>query len=364
MQVLTRYLLREVTISLLGVVSVLLLIIVGNLLAQLLAQAGTGIVTTDALLPLLALSSVKALIQLTPVSLLIAIMLTMGRWYRDSEVYALHAAGIGYGRLYRMLFQIGVPLSLLLAFASLYLMPMLDRQFWHIREQVAQRSELVGIEPGRFIQSKSDNRVLFIESISKNADRMGNVFIYSNVKGRDEIVTASEASQSVKAGGAARFLRLEQGHRYEGVPGEGSFTITNFKDSRVRMPAPPAVTEADRLDTTSTEALLKSHDPRDQAELQWRLAIPISTLILTLLALPLSYAAPRQGRFGKMALGILVYVIYANLILLSKSWIAHERMPEWVGIWWVHGVMFLLALLLIVHRYSLGWLLNGWRKAA
>ena len=74
--------------------------------------------------------------------------------------------------------------------------------------------------------------------------------------------------------------------------------------------------------------------------------MPLSALILTFIAVPLSYARPRQGRFGQLAVAILLYVFYADLILVSKSWMERGDVPVWLGMWWPHIVVLLLGALM------------------
>ncbi len=104
-------------------------------------------------------------------------------------------------------------------------------------------------------------------------------------------------------------------------------------------------------------ALIASTDPQDRAELHWRIAAPISVFLLTLLAVPLSYVGPRQGRYGKVVLGLVVYLFYSNLIGLGQSWMGKGKLPEAVGLWWIHAIVLAAALILIGKR------LHWWVRA-
>jgi lipopolysaccharide export system permease protein len=102
------------------------------------------------------------------------------------------------------------------------------------------------------------------------------------------------------------------------------------------------------LDAQPTEALLNSRDPDKRAELHWRIALPTMCLVLTLLAVPLSRLQPRQGRYARVWLTIVVYFVYSNLISAGKVWLARGETPEVLGLWWTHVAVALLALALIV----------------
>src|SRR5690606_32767932 len=104
------------------------------------------------------------------------------------------------------------------------------------------------------------------------------------------------------------------GTRYEGVPGSRSFRILEFAEHGI-----PVRIEADDeyvppIETRPTEALLASDDPADAAELQWRISSPLSLLVLALLAVPLSRSSPREGRYSRIGVGLLLYIIYANTL--------------------------------------------------
>jgi lipopolysaccharide export system permease protein len=59
---------------------------------------------------------------------------------------------------------------------------------------------------------------------------------------------------------------------------------------------------------------------------------------------PLSRLRPRQGRFARVWLAVLIYLLYSNMISAGKVWIAHGTLPEYLGLWWVHATVVLLVL--------------------
>jgi len=109
--------------------------------------------------------------------------------------------------------------------------------------------------------------------------------------------------------------------------------------------------------------LMRSADPEHIAEFQWRLGIPLSTIILAILAVPLSRSQPRAGRYGRLAIGLLVFIIYLNMLSAAKAWIEQSTYlnmlsaaKAWIeqstispalGLWWVHATMFLFAMVLL-----------------
>lgn len=98
--------------------------------------------------------------------------------------------------------------------------------------------------------------------------------------------------------------------------------------------------------------LLQSDELVHIAEVQWRLSLPIATIILAILAVPLSKAEPRAGRYGKLALGLLAFIIYFNMLSAGRTWVEKELVSTTLGLWWVHGVALLFALSLLAVQNS------------
>ena len=139
-------------------------------------------------------------------------------------------------------------------------------------------------------------------------------------------------------------------------PGAESYQRTRFARHGIRLPATEQTSrELENSAMTLTE-LINSNDLQSIAELQWRFSIPLAALLLALLAIPLSYTSPRQGRYSKIALAILIYVPYANLLVLSRKWVAAGTIPPAIGLLWVHLLVVVLIVFLTIKRYGTGWL--------
>lgn len=359
--ILERYVIREVGLTLLAVSALVLTITSGNFFARMLSRASEGRLPADILLPFVALGSLKSFIYLLSVALFMAVILSFGRLYKDSEMAALRACGIGYGGLYRALALLVVPYALLSLLLVAYVAPALSRASEQLRASAEGRSAIVGIAPGRFVEIAGGREVLFVEAVEPDGEHMRNVFLYSQAEGTSRIVTARSAVQEVDPLTGRRFLILLDGMRYEGRAGEGEYRMAQFARHGVLVSEEQQARPGRSRDTKSMRELLTSDDPKDKAELHWRLVVPVSILVLSLVAVPLSHVAPRQGRFGKVFAAILVYVIYANLATMGKTWLEKEVLPAWVGLWWVHLAMVALTVVLWVRQYGAAWVFGRLR---
>ncbi len=349
--ILDRYLLREIIYTLVAVTGVLLFILLSNQFARVLGEAAAGRLPREAVFQLMGLTSLQYLTILVPVSLFLAIMLAFGRLYKDTEMAAIMACGVGPGRLYRPLLIIAVAASVLLGWLSLDLAPW-SAETAHVLRRTAQRdAELGSLEPGRFRSAAGGDTVFYAEGVTDD-NLMTHVFIQRQVG--DEIQVAVAARGQLLKDGEQPFFVLYDGRRYEGVPGSGEFRITEFQEHGIPIVLPPPDLSSDDAEMRSTVSLLGSKRLQDRAELHWRLAVPISSLLLALLALPLSRTSPRQGRYGKLAIAILVYIVYSNLLGAARVWLERGIIPAPLGLWWVHALVIAATVILLLQN-------NRWR---
>ena len=97
------------------------------------------------------------------------------------------------------------------------------------------------------------------------------------------------------------------------------------------------------MNSVSSADLFKNGNRESIAELQWRLSPAITVIILGLLAIPLAHSEPREGRGVRIVLGILVYILYGNLLYLCRSWVIEGILPTYIGMWWVHLVFLIIS---------------------
>lgn len=346
MRIVDRYLITEVFTTQVAVGLVLGLVIIGGTFVRLLGMSAGGSLPADLLAPLVAVESLKAMFLLTPVALFLSIVLTLGRLYRDSEMTALQAAGIGQRQLYRGLMLLAVPLALLLLWLMWAVYPWASAKSDVIQREGQQRMSFAAIEAGRFLNLASGRAVGFVGGLSEGGRRLEQIFVQTDGQKAPMLLLAQSGTQHFDAKSGQRVLTLESGERYDGRPGQANYRILHFKQYRTRVVMPMVGADSSHRNARSSLELWREGSVADLAALEWRLSVPLSVLILSFIAVPLSYARPRQGRFGQLAVAILLYVFYANLILVSKSWMERGETPLWVGMWWPHLAMLLLGVVM------------------
>ncbi len=348
-RILDRYILREVTFTWLAVTGVLLVILVTNQLARVLERAAESRFSREVVLALIGFTSLEYLTVLIPVGLLLAIVLAFGRLYHESEMAAVHACGVGELRLYAPVLSLTFVLAVLLAWLALALAPRAAERVQELRSVGLRDAQFGDLEPGRFRTFGGSGAVFYAAAVAPDGT-LEEVFVKRNVDQRIEIAVAKRARHHVSEDGLLHTLVLEDGRRYEGIPGRRDFRITEFTEHGipVRLRA-PSITASD-VELKPTMALLASSDPADRAELQWRLSMPLMAFVLTLLAVPLARLRPRQGRYARIGLAILLYFVYANLLSAAKVWVAKGTLSPLVGVWWVHVLFAGFALFMLFRR--------------
>lgn len=342
MLLIERHLLRQFALSVAAVAAVLLLVGLGGLLVDLMAEIARGKVPAGLLLSQLGLRSVQVLPLLLPLALFIGLLLAVGRLYGDSEMAVLASVGLGPQRLWRPLALVTVPVAVVIAVSSLWLAPSGARIARQMVED-AKRSFLVaGLEAGRFIELPGRAGVLYVGELSTDGTRFKQMFVQSERNGRLDVITASEGELVVE-GDAGRFLRLRDGFRVEGTLDAKDFRLMRFAQNELSVPDAASDAANDKLETRSTLQLLAQTDPAARAELHWRIATPLMALVLGVLALPLGRGEPRQARYGRILAALLIYVNAMMLLVLGTGWLATSVLPAWAGLWWLLLPMALLA---------------------
>ena len=351
-RILDRYIFREIASTWLGVTLVLLLILLTNQFARILGDVAKGELPKDAAIDVIVLSAAQYLTIIVPIGLFLSVMLALGRLYRDSEMPAMMACRVGPSGIYRPLLWLLIPLSLGVAWLSMDLAPRALQAVDRIGAEARREADLASIEPGRFTQVGPNSAVVYGERVTPDG-MMENVFLQRQVDDETiEVVVAGRGEQVDSDDADVRFLVLHEGRRYEGVPGTTRFRVVEFLEHGIpyRLPSLDPPDPSPRAMTFM--GLMNSGELEHVAEIQWRIGVPLATIILGIFAVPLSRTQPREGRYGRLAIGLLVFIIYLNMLSASKAWIEQGTVSPTLGLWWVHGVVLSLALGMLAGQNS------------
>ncbi len=362
--IIKRYLWRELLVTFSAVFFVLMLILAGHTFVRYMGDAASGDMPAELVLMLLGIKLIGTLGQLMPFAWFIAVLLSFGRLYRDNEMTIFTATGLHSLAILRIVLGPSLVCAAMVGMFTFYVDPITREYAYQLTDEAANRNELSGITPGSFNAIHGSERVFYVEGLSEKRDEMTNVFIQGGSGGLLDLFSAPRARQMIDPQSGDRYLVLLEGHRYERDPKSGDLLIYDYQEASVRIEQPEITPASRKRKAYSSEQLWYSEDPKDHAELHWRLAMPISVLLLSLLAVLLSYTTPREGRFAKLFVAILIYIIYSNLLGVGQSWIGAGKVSALMGLWWAHLVALLVIAALYLRRY--GWydLLPAGRRRA
>lgn len=358
--ILERYLIRESLQNALAVIAVLMLIYVSNRFVRYLAEAAAGDLDSGVILELLLLKLVSSVVVLLPLSLYLGVLLAMGRLYRDSEVVAMHAGGVGMGHLLRGVGTLGLLFAAAVSGLSLVMAPLAAERAAELTVQARNDSEVTGLYPGRFRDFGAGDHIIYVQDIAANRSQMRDVFVQVR-RGADlDIVNAESAYQFIESRTGDRFMVLENGYRYEGAPGSADFVVHRFERHGVRIRQRDEGAAYRRLETMTLGELLDGDEHTHQAELQWRVSLPLSALLLSVLAVPLARTSPRSGKYGKLFTAVLIYFIYSNFTTVAQKAVERGDLDPHIGVWPVHAA---LALAIAAMLFSMSGGLGRLRMA-
>jgi lipopolysaccharide export system permease protein len=348
MAVAARYLNRELFWVFVVVVLVLLTVALGGRFIGYLQDAALGKYAAESLLTIMWLRLPEFLQQLLPFAFYVALLLTVGRFHAEQEMAVLQGGGIGPGRLLVWLLPISLGLTVLVAFLSLSVTPTNNATLDAFFAEQRANQEFDAVSPGVFHTYQHGNRVTYAETVSGDRRELGKVFISERAsEGPNVSVWADTGSQYVDADTGSRFLVLNDGTRYEGRIGDLNYRVLEFGTLGQRLAVQEPASRGVQVDSLPTLALMRDRSMESGAELHWRYALPLLTLVSTGLGLGLARVKPRQGRFARVVPGILIFVGYYLLLVMTQNALRSGIWPVSLGLWPIHGLFLALALVLI-----------------
>ena len=314
--ILTKYLIKETLKSQLAILFILLVIFLAQQLVRVLGSAVNGNVPVDVILPLLGLGMPTMAQLMLPLSLFLALLLTLGRLYSESEITVMQACGIGPNALVKVGLILSIVTAAIAAYNSLYLTPWALKKQVEVVENAKANPSASAITPGQFISSNNGNFVLFVDKVK--GDQLSDIYLFQTRqvgKVKPSVIVAEQGNFSTAKDGS-QTLALKNGERFEGSAVLPEFRVTHFQDYLAFLAFNPAKAEEADLDMQDSNALLINSSANAKAELQWRISLFLAVPLMMLIAIPLSKVNPRQGRFAKIIPALLLYLIY---FLLQSS---------------------------------------------
>jgi lipopolysaccharide export system permease protein len=357
--IIRRYIHFEILQNFLRVTGLLLLIYTSNKFVIILADAAVGKISSDYFLKLLGFKVISVLPIFLPFTLLIAVVLTYSRLINDEEMVVLLSSGVSKLQQLKIVFQFSLVICVFVAVIALYVAPWSEAKIIEINNIAKQESDINGIAAGQFKEFNEGNGIVYIESISKKGNAMNGVFMQSSQQGKSGVLISDSSYFKTDKKSGDRYIVFKNGRRYVGEAGDLDFQITNYETYAmlIETNAETSAVGSD-LDAVPTAMLFLSNLATHKAELQWRFSSVFSCMLLALFAVIISIVSLGQKRNLLIFLSIFSYIIYSNLLSITKSLLEHDKIAPFPGIWSVH--VLLLTIMLMLYYFPK---IRQWKKS-
>ena len=330
---------------------VLVTIVITMTLVRTLSQASRGSVNPQEVLMVMGYTVLGYLPPILTLCLFIAVVGTLSRMYRDSEMVIWFSAGRGLSALLRPLFAFAWPILVGVAVLALVIWPWANQQTQDLKERYGSRGDLERVAPGQFQESASGTRVFFLDKDTPDNKSGKNVFISTVERGK-QTVTSARTGQVVEITGN-QFLLLSNGQRLERSMETQELRVSEFEQLGNKVGAAEPGSQANAVTKTrSTMSLLQAPTPGNLAELGWRIGLALAAMNFVVIAITVSSVNPRAGRSGNLVFALFAFIVYFNLLNLGQSWVANGRLGLVGLLLGLHGVALAAALLWLGKQHN------------
>ena len=345
LSILSRYILREWFLAFAGITIVLFLVVLAVFFGDILGDVADGEIPAGLLFGQLGLRAPEALNLILPLSAMLAVMVGLGRMYRDQEMVVMQSGGFSRRALLKPLLMLLVPVAAVLLVFSLYLNPLAQRTAETQLMEAYESAAVWGLKPGRFQVLNGGDLVVYAAEVNDEGADIRQLFVYQQTEELDEIWTATEGRYWFDEQADARYLSLRDGFKVDVVPGQLDLRMLQYDENDLILPPPESRQEAeeDQLSRLPVTDLVRRDTTAAAGELQWRLAPALAALVLGVLAIPLSHSAPRENPFCRVLLGLLTFAVYSNLLSVGRVWVSDGTLPGGLGLWWLHAAVLVFA---------------------
>ena len=357
--IISRYLLGNLIVFFLAITFIIGLIVFGNQFVLTTQESLSFGIPIKELMPLVGFNMLRDIPIILTLSLFLSIIITISQLYKNSEAVVMNSIGLGDRDFINLIKPIVFFTFIVVFYLTIFAVPWAKQQKSYAEDETVNASEFSFITEGKF-ESFKNGEIVFYASESKTTDTVGEqnmeeIFIYALDKGKPVIVLASEAKKYTNAKSESIYLRLKNGIRYEGLPGNENINILNFEKYDLEIVSgdiQKSISSFSEIEEKNTIDLLREGGVKANAEIQWRISQPISVLILSIFGVFLGKSSPRTGKGINLIVGVVLFMLYNNALLVAKSAIESGQLSSIIGMWGVH--LLLLLILIIFYQFRQG----------
>jgi len=357
--IISRYLLSNLIVFFFAITFIIGLIVFGNQFVLTVQESISFGIPIKELMPLIGFNMLRDIPIILTLSLFLSIIITISQLYKNSEAVVMNSIGLGDKNFMNLIKPIVFFTFIIIFYLTIFAVPWAKQQKSYAEDETVNASEFSFITEGKF-ESFKNGEIVFYASESKVNDIVGEqnmeeIFIYAMDNESPVIVLASEAKKYTDSTNDSIYLRLKNGTRYEGLPGNENINILNFEKYDLEIVSgdiQKSISSFSEIEEKNTIDLIREGGPKANAEIQWRVSQPISLLILSIFGIFLGKTSPRTGKGINLIIGIVLFMLYNNALLVAKSAIENDQLSPSIGMWSIH--LLLLLILIIFYQFRQG----------
>ena len=354
-----KYIMRNLVAYFFVIAFIIGLVVFGNQFVLTVQESIDRGIPFQELMPIVSFNMIRDVPVILVLSIFLAVIITISQLYKNSEAVVMNSIGMGDRNFISLIQPIVIFSFIIVFFLTAYAVPWAKQQKSIAEDRTVNASEFSFITEGKFETFKQGDIVFYASesnTIDTNSEQnMQEIFIYAIDNGKPVIVLAEEAIKYIDDESKSIYLRLRDGIRYQGLPGNENINILNFDlyDLEIVSGAiHKSISNFSEIEEKSTLDLMKEGGLLANAEIQWRFSQPISILILSILGVFLGKTSPRTGKGINVLIGIVFFILYNNGMLVAKTAIERGELSPIIGIWGVH--LLLLLILILFYQFRQG----------
>ena len=356
-KLISRYLNKNLVLIFLAILLIFSLIIFGNQFVSIAQKAVKHGIPLPELMPLMGFNMIRDLPIILSLSFFLSVVISISQLYKNSEAIAMNSFGIGEKNFINFIKPLVILIFIIIFMLSMYIVPWAKYQKSVTEDITVNASEFTFISEGKF-ESFQNGKIVFYASESSLDDNEGEqnmeeIFIHLSNESTPTVVLASEATKYKDSKSESIYLRLRDGVRYEGLPGNGNVNILDFDSYDLEIVSgevQKSISNFTKIESRSSIDLLLEGGVLSHAEIQWRLSQPISIMILSFIGVLLGRASPRTGKGVNLLFGIIIFMLYYNILLVAKNSVESGQLNPFIGLWSIHIMIILFMIIFYQFR--------------
>jgi lipopolysaccharide export system permease protein len=347
LKIIDRYILKEIAYPFFLILFVLTFVLLMGKIIQLMdLMVNKGVSFID-ISKLFLLLTPSFLILTIPISLLISILIGLGRLSGDNELTILKASGMS---LYKLLGPVAIAsliAFIITAVTSLFLVPQSKYATKNLLFNVAKKKASIGIKEKVF-NDDFKGILLYAESIPVHGDYMKGVIISdTRMSNEPSTIIAEKAFLVSDPSLMAVTLRLENGSTHTVDKRLKNYRKMDFSSYDVNLDIESSIAAAKKVSSKSSTEMtvwelsqeLKTAGLEDAVfremaiEFYKTITTPLSCIVFGILAIPLSIRAHRAVRSRGFTLGLIIVFIYYIMRLGGEALVETGRLSPLIGTW-------------------------------